>query len=145
MSGNQPAVLVDDLVVRFGELEAVGGDPFLERRDLTVDRVIARLPLARHARIERDRTALAHGSPLRRFAVFDLIRVRPTLPGVATSRVRRTSGTRLAYASMRCSALNLVGSNDTHTIRRGRSVRRTMCASIVGPVGGLAKAHQILR
>src|ERR1700681_4481510 len=70
----------------------VSRNALLQRRDLTVNRVIARLRFARYTGVERDRCALAHVSPLRCFAVIDpacggLILSRP-----GVSRVRRTTG-----------------------------------------------------
>ena len=43
------------------ELEAIGGDALLQRRDLAGDRIVARLSLTRHARVERT-SRLSHGS-----------------------------------------------------------------------------------
>jgi len=89
------AAVIHVAVIRL-ELVAVGGDPLLQCRDLAIDRVIARLPLARHARVERDRAVLAHVSPLRRCAVIVLIRGELILPRLGASRLRRTIGTRQA-------------------------------------------------
>ena len=89
------ATIIHVAVTRL-ELEAVSRDPLLQRRHLAVDRVIARLRLARYPRIERDRAALAHRSLLRRFAVIPLIRDELILLPIGTSCLRRTIGTRQA-------------------------------------------------
>src|SRR6202166_5190138 len=90
------ATVVYIAVVRL-KLEPISGNPLLQRRNLTINRVIARLRLARYTRVERDRSALAHVSPLRRFAVIALTCGGPILSGPGVSRVRRTTiGTRQA-------------------------------------------------
>jgi len=91
-----PAATIIHIAAIRLELKAVTSDAFLQRRDLAIDRVIARLRLARYPRVERDRAALAHGSPLRRFAVIALIRDELILPRLGASRLRRTIGTRQA-------------------------------------------------
>jgi len=85
------APIIHIAVIRL-KLEAINGDALLQRRDLTVDRMIARLRIARYSRVECDRAALAHASLLRRFvAAFG---AGSTLPRVGASRVRRITGTR---------------------------------------------------
>src|SRR5262249_17184057 len=74
------------------ELKTVCRDAFLQRSDLTVNRVIARLSLARYPRIERDTAALAHASPLRVFAIAAAISRRDALARDACRRTRRTIG-----------------------------------------------------
>jgi hypothetical protein len=89
------ATVIHVAVVRL-KLQPVSGNALLQRRDLTVNRVIARLRLARYTRVERDRVALAHVSPLRRFAVIDLTCGGLILSRPGVSRVRPTFGTRQA-------------------------------------------------
>ena len=99
--------------------------------------------------VRQFRDAYGHGpdrdSLLDAIAVFERSVVTP---GSRFDRwlARRTVVTRRAYASIRCCGPNLVASNDTRTCSRGRSVRRTICASIGhGPADGPPLAHQIPR
>jgi hypothetical protein len=78
------------------QFKPVSGNALSQRRDLAINRMIAGLPLARHPRIERNRFARAHASPLRRFAVIALTCGGPTWPRVGGSLARRTTGTRQA-------------------------------------------------
>jgi hypothetical protein len=75
-------------MIRF-ELKTVRRDAFLQRSDLTVNGVIARLSLARHPRIERDAAALAHALPLR---IFTATSPRDASALDACRRTRRTIG-----------------------------------------------------
>ncbi|HUQ11044.1 MAG TPA: hypothetical protein VM146_12075 [Steroidobacteraceae bacterium] len=89
------APIIHVAVIRL-KLQAISGDALLQHRDLTVNRAIARLRLARYTRVKCHRAVLAHGSPLRRFAIIVLMCVGAALSRVGASRVRRTIGTRQA-------------------------------------------------
>ena len=80
-------------VIRF-ERHAIGGDALAQRRDLAGDRVVARLALTRHPRVERALRFVHRSPPVTAFAIF-------TLDGGASLRfgrrhVRRTAGMRRA-------------------------------------------------
>jgi hypothetical protein len=57
---NRSAVTFIHIGVVRHEAETVGRDAFPERRDLTGNRIVARLTVARHARIERDAFSFDH-------------------------------------------------------------------------------------
>ena len=62
---NRSAITFIHIGVVRHEEEAVGRDALPERRDLTGNRIVARLTVARHARIERDAISFDHDlSPL---------------------------------------------------------------------------------
>ena len=79
-------------MIRF-KLEAVGSDTLAERRDLTDNRVVTRLTLARHTGIKRNGIVSDHLSPPRAVIVTTF-----TFGGQVSLRlvgrlVRRTIGT----------------------------------------------------
>jgi len=101
-----------------------------ERRDLTGNRIVARLTVARHARIERDATpSIMTYLPSPSWS-SSYWRGRTSL-GFSLAIVRRVVMARGGRTpSIRCWGPSLVASNENRAPRaRGRSVRRAICAS----------------